>query len=147
MASSGISQQAVPNLPVAEALRIAMCEEQPAYIAQILLDMERSRMFAEDCRAAMASPYSTNDLPPHRRTLSWREFGSLERIRLNMLGIDPAIDLLQEARHEILVALSQGGVDVNTSHTALVKAMGTVHTAMVNAEFRLQSSREVFPER
>ena len=127
------------------ALSAAMNAEQDvavralkAQLAEQQLALERARMSAEDARAAMVSPDGT---------LSWREFGSLERIRLNMHGIDPAIDLLQEARHEILVALSQGGVDVNTSHTALVKAMGTVHTAMVNAEFRLQSSREVFPER
>ena len=126
------------------ALSAAMNAEQDvavralkAQLEEKQLALERAPMSAEDARAAMVSPDSD---------LSWREFGSLERIRLNMLGIDPAIDLLQEARHEILVALSQGR-DVNTYHTALVKAMGTVHTAMVNAEFRLQSSREVFPER
>ena len=109
MASSGISQQAVPNLPVAEALRIAMCEEQPAYIAQILLDMERSRMFAEDCRAAMVSPFETNGVPPYTRNLSWREFGIERNDRCDHVTfnvIDPAKELLYDARREIVTALS-----------------------------------------
>ena len=130
------------------ALSTAMNAEQDvavralkAQLAEQQLALERARMSAEDARSAMVSPDGKTD---------WREFGHgvcRARARERMRSIDPAIDHLQEARHEILVALSQGGVDVNTSHTALVKAMGTVHTAMVNAEFRLQSSREVFPER
>ena len=102
------------------------------------LALERARMSAEDARAAMASPYSTNDLPPHRRTLSWREFGSLERIHLNAYGIEPAIDLLQGARHEILMALS----DPSRDSTA---AMIAAHNAMLAAVRRLtqgQANRE-----
>ena len=121
MASSGISQQAMPNLPVAEALRIAMCEEQPAYIAQILLDMERSRMFAEDCRAAMASPYSTNGVPPFTRTLSWREFGIERNDRCDHVTfnvIEPAKELLRGARLEILTALSAPSLDSKAAMSA-----------------------------
>ena len=138
MASSGISQQAVPNLPVAEALRIAMCEEQPAYIAQILLDMERSRMFAEDCRSAMASPYSTKELPPHRRTLSWREFGIERNDRCDHVTfnvIEPAKELLQDARHEILMALSAPSLDNKA-------ALSAAHNAMLAVERRLEDESD-----
>ena len=126
------------------ALSAAMNAEQDvavralkAQLAEQQLALERARMSAEDARSAMLCPDGKTD---------WRQHCSLQRMILNMHSIDPAIDHLQEARHEILVALSQGR-DVNTYHTALVKAMGTVHTALVKAEFRLQSSREVFPER
>ena len=138
MASSGISQQAVPNLPVAEALRIAMCEEQPAYIAQILLDMERSRMFAEDCRSAMASPYETNGMPPHTRTLSWREFGVERNDRCDYVTfnvIEPAKELLQDARHEILMALSAPSLDSKA-------AMSAAHNAMLAVERRLEDDSD-----
>ena len=134
MASSVISQQAMPTLPVAEALRLAMGEEQPAYIAQILLDMERSRMFAEDCRAAMASPYSTNGVPPFTRTLSWREFGIERNERCDHVTfnvIEPAKELLHDARHEILTALS----DRNPNYQA---AMTAAHSAMLAVEHTLE---------
>ena len=127
------------------ALSAAMNAEQDVAVralkAQLVeqqLALERARMSAEDARAAMASPYSTNDLPPHRRTLSWREFGSLERIHLNAHGIEPAIDLLQGARQDILIALS----DPRTDSTA---AMIAAHSAMLAAECRLtqaQANRE-----
>ena len=138
MASSGISQQAVPNLPVAEALRIAMCEEQLAYIAQILLDMERSHMFAEDCRSAMASPYSTKELPPHRRTLSWREFGIERNDRCDHVTfnvIEPAKELLQDARREILTALSAPSLDNKA-------AISAAHNAMLAVERRLEDDSD-----
>ena len=122
-----------------EALRIVLREEQPAAMADVLLDMERARMTAEDLpwrlRAAMASPYSTNDLPPHRRTLSWREFGSLERIHLNAYGIEPAIDLLQDARHEILMALSAPSLDNKA-------AISAAHNAMLAVERRLEDDSD-----
>ena len=138
MASSGISQQAMPNLPVAEALRIAMCEEQPAYIAQILLDMERSRMFAEDCRSAMASPYSTNGVPPFTRTLSWREFGIERNDRCDHVTfnvIEPAKELLQDARHEILSALSVRKPNYEADVCA-------AHHAMLAVERRLEDDSD-----
>ena len=138
MASSGISQQAMPNLPVAEALRIAMCEEQPAYIAQILLDMERSRMFAEDCRAAMVSPYTTNGVPPYTRPLSWREFGTerndkLDHVTLNV--IEPAKELLHDARNELRTALSAPILDSKA-------VMSAAHNAMLAAECFLKDNSD-----
>ena len=74
-------------------------------------------------------------MPPHRRTLSWREFGSLERIHLNAHGIEPAIDLLQGARHEILMALR----DATTDSTA---AMIGAHNAMLAVERRLEDDSD-----
>ena len=100
------------------ALKVQLEEKQ--------LALERARMSAEDARAALVSPDGD---------LSWREFGSLERIRLNMLGIDPAIEILQGARHELLVALS----DPSRDSTA---AMIASHNAMLAAECRLQANRE-----
>ena len=115
------------------ALSAAMNAEQDvavralkAQLEEKQLALERARMSAEDARAAMVSPDGD---------LSWREFGSLERIRLNMLGIDPAIEILQGARHELLVALS----DPSRDSTA---AMIASHNAMLAAECRLQANRE-----
>ena len=118
------------------ALSAAMNAEQDvavralkAQLEEKQLALERARMSAEDARAAMVSPDGT---------LSWREFGSLERIHLNAHGIEPAIDLLQGARHDILMALS----DPRTDSTA---AMIAAHTAMLAAECRLtqaQANRE-----
>ena len=103
-----------------------MCEEQPAYIAQILLDMERSRMFAEDCRAAMVCPYATSGVPPYTRPLSWREFGTerndkLDHVTLNV--IEPAKELLQDARIEMRRAFD----DPNCNYkVALISAYNDV---------------------
>ena len=138
MASSVISQQAVPTLPVAEALRIAMCEEQPAYIAQILLDMERSRMFAEDCRAAMVSPFETDGVPPYTRNLSWREFGIERNDRCDHVTfnvIDPAKELLHDARHEIVTALSGRKPNYKA-------AMNAAHDAMREVERCLEDNSD-----
>ena len=108
------------------ALKVQLEEKQ--------LALERARMSAEDARAAMASPYSTNDLTPHMRTLSWREFGSLERIHLNAHGIEPAIDLLQDARHVILTALSDPSLDSRA-------ALSAAHNAMLAVESRLTQAQ------
>ena len=114
------------------ALSAAMNAEQDvavralkAQLEEKQLALERARMSAEDARAAMVSPDGIRD---------WRQFGSYERICLNMHSIDPAIDLLQEARHEILVALSDPGRDN-------IAAMTAAHTAMFKAESRLQATR------
>ena len=114
------------------ALSAAMNAEQDvavralkAQLEEKQLALERARMSAEDARAAMVSPDGI---------LDWRQFGSHERMRLNMHSIDPAIDLLQEARHEILVALS----DLDRDNIA---ALSAAYSAMVKAEFRLRETR------
>ena len=114
------------------ALSAAMNAEQDvavralkAQLAEQQLALERARMSAEDARSAMVCPDGKTD---------WRQHCSLQRMILNMHSIDPAIDHLQEARHEILVALSDLGRDN-------IAALSATHTAMVKAEFRLRATR------
>ena len=99
------------------ALKVQLEEKQ--------LALERARMIAEDARAAMVSPDGIRD---------WRQFGRYERSCLNIHSIGPAIVFLQEARHEILVALS----DLDRDNIA---ALSAAHTAMFKAESRLQATR------
>ena len=113
-----------------EALRIALREEQPAGMADVLLDIERARMTAEDCRAAMASPYKRRvgaaNSPPQYRILSWREVGVECKetcIHLNADVIEPAIDLLHDARHEILTALSAPSLDSKAAMSAAYNSL------------------------
>ena len=114
------------------ALSAAMNAEQDvavralkAQLAEQQLALERARMSAEDARSAMVSPDGKTD---------WRQHCSFERMILNMHSIDPAIDLMEEARHEILVALSDPSRDN-------IAAMTAAHTAMLKAESRLQATR------
>ena len=114
------------------ALSTAMNAEQDvavralkAQLEEKQLALERARMSAEDARSAMVSPDGKTD---------WRQHCSLQRMILNMHSIDPAIDHLQEARHELLMALSDPGRDN-------IAAMTAAHTAMLNAESRLQATR------
>ena len=98
------------------ALSVAMRAEQDVAVRALKLQLEekqlaleRARLSTEDARAAMASPYSTCGLPPHTRTLSWREFGiernnRCDHVTFNVL--EPAKELLHDARHEIVTALS-----------------------------------------
>ena len=120
------------------ALSAAMNAEQDVAVRALKgqleekqLALERARMSAEDARAAMVSPDGKTD---------WREFGRYERSCLNSLCIGPSIVWLQEARHELLVALSEPGPD-------LIDAACAAHTNMVKAESRLRASRDVFRER
>ena len=117
------------------ALSAAMNAEQDvavralkAQLAEQQLALERARMSAEDARSAMVSPDGKTD---------WREFCHgvcRARSRERMHSIDPAIDHLQEARHELLMALSDPGRDN-------IAAMTAAHTAMLKAESRLQATR------
>ena len=114
------------------ALSAAMNAEQDvavralkAQLAEQQLALERARMSAEDARSCMLCPDGKTD---------WRQHCSLQRMILNMHSIDPAIDHLQEARHELLMALSDPGRDN-------IAAITAAHTAMVNAESRLQATR------
>jgi hypothetical protein len=127
-----------------EALRIVLREEQPAAMADVLLDMERARMTTEDLpwrlRAAMASPYttSTNEWPPHPRNLSWREVGIERNDRCDHVTftvIEPAKELLQDARHEILTALSVRKLNYEA-------AMNAAHDAMREVERRLEDDSD-----
>ena len=123
------------------ALSAAMHAEQDVAVRALKgqleekqLALERARMSAEDARAAMASPYNTNGVPPHGRTLSWREFGIERNDRCDHVTfnvIEPAQELLQDARHEILMALSAPSLDSKA-------ALSAAHTAMLAGERRLE---------
>ena len=120
------------------ALSAAMNAEQDvavralkAQLEEKQLALERARMSAEDARSAMVSPDGIRD---------WRQFGCYERSCLNSFSIGPSIVWLQEARHDILVALSDPGRDN-------IAAMTAAHTAMLKAESRLQDGRDLFRER
>ena len=101
------------------ALSAAMNAEQDvavralkAQLAEQQLALERARMFAEDCRSAMASPYSTKELPPHRRTLSWREFGIERNDRCDHVTfnvIEPATQALDQMCSDLRTKLTAPG--------------------------------------
>ena len=119
------------------ALSAAMNAEQDvavralkAQLAEQQLALERARMSAEDARSAMVSPDGKTD---------WRQHCSFERMILNMHSIDPAIDHLQEARQEILVALNDPGREwaaVSASFRAMIRAESCLRAA------RLRETRE-----
>ena len=54
-------KQAMSTFATAEALRIVLREEQPAAMAEVLLDMERARMTAEDYRGAILQNDETSE--------------------------------------------------------------------------------------
>ena len=99
-------------------------------------------MTAEDLpwrlRDAMRSPYTTNGMPPHTRTLSWREFGIERNDRCDHVTfnvIEPAKELLQDARREIVTALSAPSLDSKA-------AMSAAHNAMLAVERRLEDDSD-----
>jgi hypothetical protein len=94
-----------------EALRIVLREEQPPAMAEVLCDMERARMTAEDYRGAVLSPYPAgcNTADGHLRLRTWKEFGKERNQRCDHVTfnvINPAKELLYDARREIVTALS-----------------------------------------
>ena len=109
-----------------EALRIVLREEQPPAMAEVLHDMERARMTAEDCRGAMVSPYAItrantttrSNTDPSLRFLSWKEFG--ERITLDV--IEPAMDALDHMRRDMRTDLTAHGIPQQPGYKALETA-------------------------
>ena len=87
-----------------QALRIVLREEQPVAMEEVLRDLERARMRAEDSRATMAS-----------------------RV------IEPAIDLLHHARHEILTALSAPCIDA-------ISALSAAYNRLLRLEVFLEEN-------
>ena len=85
-----------------DALRVVLQEEQPHAMDEVLRELERARMTAEDSRSAMVSPYPTNT----GRDVSWREFG-MERNdmcdHMTFNRIDPAMETLARARFRVAV--------------------------------------------
>ena len=82
-----------------EALRTVLQEAQPPAMAEVLLEVERSRMAAEDWRGKMVSPYGTrhHTRDPRFRHLSWREFGE-ER---NEMCDHLVFEVIEPARTEL----------------------------------------------
>jgi|SouAtlMetagenome_1021521.scaffolds.fasta_scaffold74692_1 hypothetical protein len=114
-----------------EALRIVLREEQPPAMAEVLCDMERARMTAEDYRGAVLSPYPAgcNTADGHLRLRTWKEFGKERNQRCDHVTfnvIDPAKELLYDARREIVTALSGGKPNYKAAMNAAHDAMREV---------------------
>ena len=123
------------------ALSLAMNAEQDVAVRALKLQLEetqlaleRARMSMEDARAAMASPYSTNGLPPFTRTLSWREFGKERNQRCDHVTfnvIEPATEALDQMCSDMRTKLTAPG----STSQPLYKALETAH----NEICRIQS--------
>ncbi len=133
------------NFLTMEALRAVLQHEQPAALAEVLRDMERARMTAEDWRGAMESPYGNNvhTRDPNYRMLSWREFGQerdemCERlVNVNAEAREAthdAVETLAEARRDIRVALAVPGSNCEEIRRAGATALGAAYNAMIDAE-------------
>ena len=94
-----------------EALRIVLREEQPPAMAEVLRDMERARMTAEDCRGAMDS---------------WKEFGKARDQRCNYVTsnvIEPAREALYQVCRDMQTKLEARG----SPYEALVTAHNDIY--------------------
>ena len=119
-----------------EALRVVLQEEQPAALSEVLRDMERARMMAEDWRGAMESPYGNHSdtRDPNYRRLSWREVGQERNEacdRLATVNVE-ATETLAEARGEIRVALDDPGSDRRAALIAAYNAMVDTERTLLN---------------
>jgi hypothetical protein len=104
----------------AEALRIVLREEQPAGVAEVLLDMERARMAAEDYRGAMMSPYPAG---------TWKEACKERHQRYTHVTvnvIEPAEQALDRMCSDLRTKLTAPGSNRQPGY----KALETVHNDM-----------------
>jgi hypothetical protein len=95
-----------------EALRIVLREEQPAAMADVLLDMERACMTAEDYRGAVLSPYLTGCHPDALRLRTWKEFGKERNQRCDHITfnvIEPATQALDQMCSDLRTKLTAPG--------------------------------------
>ncbi len=110
-----------------QALSVVLKEEQPHALSEVLREMERARMTAEDWRGAMVSPYGNDSdtRDPHYRNLSWREFGQEKNEMCDHLCnvIDGAEDILSEGRRQIRMAWNDPRADSRAPLTAAYNAM------------------------
>ena len=101
-----------------EALRIVLREEQPPAMAEVLRDMERARMTAEDCRGAMDS---------------WKEFGKARDRRCNYVTfsdfIEPAFEALDQMRRDMYTKLIAPG-----SFQPIYRALETAHSDICRSQ-------------
>ena len=129
-----------------EALRVVLQEEQPAALSEVLREMERARMMAEDWRGAMESPYGNrvDTRDPNHRMLSWREIGQERNETCDYLATvnAEAREALVEARGEIRVALDDPGSDRRAALTAAYNAMREAETTLNDDEPTSSSDEE-----
>ena len=111
-----------------QALQIVMKEEQPHAVAEVLREMERARMTAEDLRGAALSPYPAG-INPHSRCQTWREFAENRNDKCAELGeqMGEALETLRSARRDVLAALPG---PVNNHRAALNAVDASMITAM-----------------
>jgi len=119
-----------------EALRIVLREEQPPAMAEVLCDMERARMTAEDYRGAVLSPYPAgcNTADGHLRLRTWKEFGKERNQRCDHVTfnvIEPATEALDQMCSDMRTKLTATG----STSQPLYKALETAH----NEICRIQS--------
>ena len=115
----------------AEALRIVLREEQPAGVAEVLLDMERARMAAEDYRGAMLSPYPAgcHTADAHLRLRTWKEACKERHQRYTHVTvnvIEPAEQALDRMCSDLRTKLTAPGSNRQPGY----KALETVHNDM-----------------
>ena len=108
-----------------------VCQEQ------VLLDLERARMTAEDLRGAALSPYGTNvhTQDPRHRLLTWREFG-IERNEMTSTMSDRmgrAEGLSEQARRRARIA-----ADSNGDREDLRVALIGIQNILVDARYILR---------
>ena len=110
-----------------QALSVILREEQPHALSEVLREMERARMTAEDWRGKLESPYgnNSNTRDPHYRHLTWREFGEERNEMCDTLSTinDEAQSILEEARMRIRMVWDDPGADRRAPLTAAYNAM------------------------
>ena len=102
------------------ALRVVLAEEEPHALTEVLRDLERARMTAEDYRGAMFSPYP---FPEQNRQLTWKQVGKVHIMRCVHFRdnvVQPAVDMLGEARAMIRTQ------QTNTAYNKIIEAEGVL---------------------
>ena len=106
-----------------EALRIVLREEQPPAMAEVLCDMERARMTAEDYRGAVLSPYPAgcHTTDSHQRLKTWKEFGKERNRRCDHVTfnvIEPATEALEQMRRDMRLNCAEA---LETAHNEICR--------------------------
>ena len=99
-----------------EALRVVLSEARDPAMEEVVRNLERARMTAEDLRGAAFSTYGTSEYyrytkDPRYRLLTWREFGIERNEMTATLGdrMGRAEDLMEDARAGALRAVDSNG--------------------------------------
>ena len=126
-----------------EALRIVLREEQPPAMAEVLRDMERARMTAEDYRGTVLSPYPAgcHTTDAHLRLKTWKEFGTERNQRCDHVTfnvIEPATEALDQMCSDMRTKLT---APASTSQP-WYKALETVHNEIRRIQSILREEDE-----